>query len=83
MIPFDEMPRAEPLLMAAEARYADINLTRLQQLGMVTHEGGRTGVAEDFRIIKRPLLRSARGLDGPPVPHYQEKARPSAPSTWR
>jgi protein-tyrosine kinase len=69
MIPFDELPRAEPLLMTADARFADINLTRLQQLGMVTHDGGRTGVAEDFRIIKRPLLRSVRGLDGPPVPH--------------
>jgi len=39
----------------------DINLERLSQLGMVTLEGGRTSVAEDFRVIKRPLLRNARG----------------------
>jgi exopolysaccharide/PEP-CTERM locus tyrosine autokinase len=40
-------------------RYVDINLARLHQMGMVTHDGGRTSVAEDFRIIKRPLLRAA------------------------
>jgi exopolysaccharide/PEP-CTERM locus tyrosine autokinase len=42
------------------AKHVDINLSRLNQLGMVTHDGGRTAVAEDFRIIKRPLLRNAR-----------------------
>ncbi|MBV7534754.1 XrtA-associated tyrosine autokinase [Duganella sp. sic0402] len=48
----------------------DINLSRLQQLGMVTQDGGRTTVAEDFRIIKRPLLRNARGdKDGPAIHH--------------
>ncbi len=43
-----------------QLRYVDINLARLQQIGMVTHDGGRTTVAEDFRIIKRPLLRNAQ-----------------------
>ena len=43
------------------ARYVDINLARLHQMGMVTHDGGRTTTAEDFRIIKRPLLRNALG----------------------
>jgi protein-tyrosine kinase len=46
---------AEP----ASPRYVDINLARLHQMGMVTEDGGRTAAAEDFRIIKRPLLRSA------------------------
>jgi protein-tyrosine kinase len=46
-------------LPADPARYVDINLARLHQLGMVTQEGGRTSAAEDFRIIKRPLLRNA------------------------
>ncbi len=41
--------------------YVDINLARLHQMGMVTQDGGRTSAAEDFRIIKRPLLRSALG----------------------
>ncbi|MHA4871551.1 XrtA-associated tyrosine autokinase [Duganella sp. PWIR1] len=49
-------------------RKVEINLARLHQLGMVTQEGGRTAVAEDFRIIKRPLLRNARGdHDAAPV----------------
>jgi protein-tyrosine kinase len=50
-------------------KHVDINLTRLNQLGMVTHDGGRTTVAEDFRIIKRPLLRNARGGDEQPIKH--------------
>jgi exopolysaccharide/PEP-CTERM locus tyrosine autokinase len=41
------------------AHYIDINMARLHQMGMVTHDGGRTPAAEDFRIIKRPLLRNA------------------------
>jgi protein-tyrosine kinase len=45
---------------AAGSRFIDINLARLHQMGMVTQDGGRTAVAEDFRIIKRPLLRKAR-----------------------
>ncbi|MFC0134191.1 chromosome partitioning ATPase [Massilia eurypsychrophila] len=43
----------------AGVRFVDINLARLHQMGMVTHDGGRTPAAENFRIIKRPLLRSA------------------------
>jgi exopolysaccharide/PEP-CTERM locus tyrosine autokinase len=43
-----------------ELGYADINLVRMRQRGMVTHESGRTSVAEDFRIVKRHLLNDAR-----------------------
>lgn len=51
-------------------RHVDINLARMDQLGMVTQDGGRTAVAEDFRLIKRPLLRNARGDgDTPPIHH--------------
>ena len=52
--------RAEP----DNPRYVDINLARLHQLGMVTQDGGRTSAAEDFRIIKRPLLRNAHEAVG-------------------
>ncbi|WP_432377830.1 XrtA-associated tyrosine autokinase [Duganella sp. P38] len=47
--------------MEHNPRHVEINLARLHQLGMVTQDGGRTSVAEDFRIIKRPLLHKARG----------------------
>jgi len=49
---------------AAEAAFADINLVRLRQRGIVTHDSGRTSVAEDFRIIKRQLLKDARSAAG-------------------
>ena len=51
------------------SNYREINLTRLQQFGMVTQEGGRSSVAEDFRIIKRPLLRNAHGANGVSIRH--------------
>jgi protein-tyrosine kinase len=55
-------PAAPPVIDEADGRpYVDINLARLHQMGMVTHDGGRTPAAEDFRIIKRPLLRTAMG----------------------
>ena len=50
---------ADPGYASDPRRYVDINLARLHQMGMVTHDGGRTSAAEDFRIIKRPLLRNA------------------------
>lgn len=53
-----------PLPAVKQAFIADIDLIRLQQQGMVTPEGGRTAVAEDFRLIKRPLLRNVRERQG-------------------
>lgn len=48
-------------LQTAERRTVEINLARLHEMGMVTQDGGRTSASEDFRIIKRPLLRAALG----------------------
>lgn len=39
--------------------YVDIDLDRLQKLGIVTPHQGKTQIAEQFRIIKRPLLTNA------------------------
>lgn len=50
-------------LPTAERRSVEINLARLHEMGMVTQDGGRTSASEDFRIIKRPLLRAALGDD--------------------
>lgn len=52
----------------AELAYADINLVRLRQRGMVTHESGRTPVAEDFRVVKRHLLNDARAAGAAAIP---------------
>ncbi len=43
----------------AGTRHVDIDLNRMRDLGMVTAAGGRTALVEDFRIIKRPLLKRA------------------------
>ncbi|WP_325170099.1 XrtA-associated tyrosine autokinase [Noviherbaspirillum pedocola] len=52
--------------VAKPTQQVNINLEQLHRLGMVTPEGERTPVSEEFRIIKRPLIKAAfnRGLDG-------------------
>jgi protein-tyrosine kinase len=37
----------------------EINLTRLNNMGFVAAGGGRSPIAEDFRIIKRPIIKHA------------------------
>lgn len=44
---------------ARRSRRIEINLARLHELGMVTPDGGRTSTAEEFRLIKRPLIDKA------------------------
>lgn len=41
------------------SKRVEINLAHLHGLGMVTPDGGRTSIAEEFRLIKRPLLDKA------------------------
>ncbi|MBC7455964.1 MAG: chromosome partitioning ATPase, partial [Massilia sp.] len=40
-------------------RRVELDLNRMRDMGMVTAAGGRTLLVEDFRIIKRPLLKRA------------------------
>lgn len=54
---------------AAAPQYRPLNLARLAEQGMLTQEGGRSSVAEDFRIIKRPLLRQARASGAEAIRH--------------
>lgn len=51
---------------ARESARAVIDLDQLHRRGMVTPDAGRTPIAEEFRIIKRPLLRNAFGPDAAP-----------------
>lgn len=51
-------------------RKVELDLNRMRDMGMVTAAGGRTLLVEDFRIIKRPLLKRAfaeRSPDTPPA----------------
>ena len=40
-------------------RTLELDLVRMQEIGLVTAAGGRTMLVEDFRIIKRPLIKRA------------------------
>lgn len=56
-------PRGTPVLddktPRSTTRKVDLDLARMRDLGMVTAAGGRTALVEDFRIIKRPLIKRA------------------------
>jgi exopolysaccharide/PEP-CTERM locus tyrosine autokinase len=66
-------PPAEPVLaphadLAApegrarsNPRRVELDLNHMQDIGLVTAAGGRTPLVEDFRIIKRPLIKRAFG----------------------
>ena len=46
-----------------------VNMARLKQAGALTPDAGRSKIAEEYRLIKRPLLTNAFGHGGnPPVP---------------
>lgn len=44
---------------ASSSKRITLNLTKMRQYGIVTPDEGRTQVAEQFRVIKRPLLTNA------------------------
>lgn len=45
-------------------KQVEINLERLAAKNMVTSDGGRNPVAEEFRVIKRPLIENAFSTNG-------------------
>ncbi len=46
---------------ACAARRVTIDLQRLREGGMIAPDGDKTPLAEEFRVIKRPLLKNAFG----------------------
>jgi len=52
---------AAPVGGRANPRMVELDLDKMRQMGMVTAAGGRTSLLEEFRIIKRPLLKRAFG----------------------
>jgi exopolysaccharide/PEP-CTERM locus tyrosine autokinase len=70
--PAAQSAAAEPVFADAPAasarggaRKVELDLARMRELGMVTAAGGRTNLLEEFRIIKRPLLKRAFAERGP------------------
>jgi receptor protein-tyrosine kinase len=49
------------------SRMQSINLARLHRMGMITPDAEKSQVAEEFRIIKRPLIANAFGQGAPRV----------------
>lgn len=43
-----------------------VDLARLKQMGAITPDAGRSKIAEEYRLIKRPLLQNALGHGGTP-----------------
>ena len=42
----------------------DIDLARLKELGFVTPDAPQSQIADEFRVLKRPILRNAQGRSG-------------------
>jgi protein-tyrosine kinase len=65
-MPRPAAPLAQPAARAApvkprkqSTKRVELDLNRMRDMGMVTAAGGRTMLVEDFRIIKRPLIKRA------------------------
>jgi receptor protein-tyrosine kinase len=52
-----EAPRPAP-------RRADLDLEQLAARGFVTPNAPKSQLADEFRVVKRPIIRNALGLDG-------------------
>ena len=50
---------AAPPAEARSGKKVDLDLARMQSMGLVTAAGGRNALVEDFRLIKRPLIKRA------------------------
>ncbi|HEU4621176.1 MAG TPA: XrtA-associated tyrosine autokinase [Burkholderiaceae bacterium] len=48
------------------SRSVDIDVARLAENGYITPDAPRSQLADEFRVVKRPLLANATGTDGAP-----------------
>lgn len=58
-----QTPETPPF--AKQRQHVNINIARLHDLGMITPDGGRSAIAEEFRHIKRPLIENAFRKNNP------------------
>ena len=57
--PYDDGPAT-----IVGSQHGEINLGRLRDMGALTPDAGRSKIAEEYRLIKRPLLANAFGHSG-------------------
>jgi protein-tyrosine kinase len=55
--------------MRGPLRHLDINLARLRALGYVTPDTPTSRIADEFRVVKRPIIRNALGQGEHKVKH--------------
>ena len=58
-LPNDDLDGEKPV--ASRSKTVNIDLQRLREGGMIAPDGDKTPLAEEFRVIKRPLLKNAFG----------------------
>ncbi len=68
-----DRPRKRPVRFQMDAdgpatvtssQHGEVDLARLREMGVVTPDSGRNKIAEEYRLIKRPLLANAFGHGG-------------------
>lgn len=62
-----ELAQPQGEVEAVSPKYGQIDLARLRQAGMITPDGEKTQISEEFRIIKRPLLTNAFDRGAAPI----------------
>jgi len=67
--PVVDSAQGAPVRDAEKRRQVEIDLARLSAGGFVTPHSPRSRLAEEFRVIKRPLLNNISGKSAAPVRH--------------
>ncbi len=92
--PATPAPRTAPVVGATQSQAVTLDLTHLAAAGIITPEAPRSQIADEFRIVKRPLLANASGKSASRVANGnlimvtsalpgEGRARASPRSTWR
>lgn len=63
--PLPPLPAPQPLAPLITSRYVELNLDALAAIGIVTPNAPRSQTADQFRVIKRPLISNAMGKGVP------------------
>jgi receptor protein-tyrosine kinase len=65
----ERAPEASVGRVVAPKLHVEVDMARLSANGYITPSAPRSRLAEEFRVIKRPLLMNARGKSAAPVVH--------------
>lgn len=68
VVPAVKVPAPAPQASTKRSREVHIDLGRLEREGYLVPSQARSQLAEQMRIIKRPLLANARGESAQPIP---------------